>query len=158
MPKININGWTHHPGGPHPISGQDDGPYSETALGDVVGLSQFGVHLERLPPGSRSSHRHWHETEDEFVYLISGTLVLIEETETVLSAGDAAGWKAGQATAHCLENRSDADAVLLVVGTRTSKDVVHYPDHDVILHRDGDGRRYTRGDGTPLPDPASPAG
>ncbi|GGB30211.1 hypothetical protein GCM10011324_44660 [Allosediminivita pacifica] len=56
-------------------------------LGDLVGLTQYGVHLERLPPGSRSSHRHWHEEEDEFVYLLSGELVLIEEGEVALVAG-----------------------------------------------------------------------
>src|SRR6185312_15195683 len=105
---------------------------------------------ERLPPGSRSSHRHWHEAEDEFVYVLAGELVLIEETETLLQAGDAAGWRAGAPTAHCLENRSTGDAVLLVVGTRAPADVVHYPDHDVILYRDADGERFTRGDGTPI--------
>lgn len=152
MPKIDTTRWTDHEGQPHPVSGQNDGPYSDIALGDGVGLSQFGVHLERIPPGSRTSHRHWHEVEDEFLYLVSGALVLIEEAETLLVAGDAAGWKAGQATGHCLENRSEADAVMLVVGTRQAEDVVHYPDHDLILHRGKDGRRFTRGDGTPISD------
>ena len=150
MPKIATDSWTEHAGVAHPISGQNDGPYAEMPLGDAVGLSQFGVHLERLPPGSRSSHRHWHETEDEFLYLISGELVLIEDVETTLLAGDAAGWRAGQPTAHCLENRSDREAVVLVVGTRKAEDTVHYPDHDVILHRSAAGRRFTRTDGTPI--------
>ncbi len=150
MPKIDTSRWVDHMGQPHPVSGQNDGPYSEIALGDQVGLSQFGVHLERIPPGSRTSHRHWHEGEDEFIYLVSGELVLIEAAETLLTAGDAAGWKAGQATAHCLENRSDREAVMLVVGTRLAEDVVHYPDHDLILHRRAEGRRFTRGDGTPV--------
>lgn len=150
MPKIDTTCWTEHKGQPHPVSGQNDGPYDEIALGDAVGLSQFGVHLERIPPGSRTSHRHWHEGEDEFMYLISGQLVLIEEAETLLVAGDAAGWKAGQATGHCLENRSESDAVMLVVGTRQDEDVVHYPDHDLVLHRRKDGRSFTRGDGSPI--------
>jgi len=152
MPKIRTDQWEEHAGAPNPISGQNDGPYAEISLGQATGLSQFGVRLERLPPGSRSSHRHWHETEDEFVFILSGELVLIEDAETLLRAGDAAGWKAGHPVAHCLENRSDSDAILLVVGTRQAEDVVHYPDHDVIMHRGANGRRFTRGDGSPIND------
>ena len=152
MPKISTDDWTEYEGGPNPISGQDDGPFAKVPLGDVVGLTQFGVHLERLPPGSRSSHRHWHETEDEFVYLLSGELVLIENEETVLKAGDAAGWKAGEPVGHCLENRSSQDAVLLVVGTRGEAGVVHYPDHDVTLRHDAAGQTFTRLDGSLLDD------
>lgn len=149
MPKITGRDWVSHAGGPNPISGQNDGPYAEIALGDQVGLSQFGIHLERLPPWSRSAHRHWHETEDECIYVLAGDVVLIEDIETPLTAGDAAGWKAGVPVAHCLENRSDVDAVLLVVGTRAQAGTVHYPDHDIILHHDATGRRFTRGDGSP---------
>ncbi len=98
-----------------------------------MGLSQFGARLERLPPGSRSSHRHWHETEDEFVFVLSGELVLVENEESVLRAGDAAAWAAGQPTAHCLENRSEEAAVYLVVGSRAPRGAVHYPDHDVVM-------------------------
>lgn len=150
MPKISTPAWSEHGGSPHPITGQNDGPYATCPLGDLVGLSQFGVHLERLPPGSRSSHRHWHEAEDEFVHVISGELVLIEEHETSLRTGESAGWRAGQAVAHWLENRSDVDAVVLVVGTRLACDVVHYPDHGVVLHRDQTGRRFTSDDGSPV--------
>ncbi|EQD43561.1 cupin 2 domain-containing protein, partial [mine drainage metagenome] len=39
-------------------------------LGDAASLSQFGVNLLRLPAGSWSSQRHWHETEDEFIYVL----------------------------------------------------------------------------------------
>jgi len=119
-------------------------------LGDIIGLSQFGARLERLPCGSRSSHRHWHQSEDELVFIVSGELTLIEDVETVLKAGDAAGWKAGHPIAHCLENRSPEDAVILVVGARVASDRVHYPDHDMILHRDGGDRIFTRTDGTPV--------
>lgn len=150
MPKINFSGWTEQHKGPNPIFGQDNGPYAEIPLGDVIGLAQFGVHLERLPSGSRSSHRHWHETEDEFIYLISGELVLVEDEETMLVAGDAAGWQAGQPVAHCLENRSQKEAVMLVVGTRATSGVVHYPDHDIVLYHDETGTRFTRLDGSPF--------
>lgn len=150
MPKIENQEWTKQSGAPHPITGQNDGPYDHMAPGDRLGLSQFGVRLERLPAGSRSSHRHWHETEDEFVYVVSGEVILVEDTETVMVPGDCAGWPAGQGIAHCLENRSPHDAVLLVVGTRSNVDRVHYPDHDLIFHRDGATRRFSRTDGSPV--------
>ena len=150
MPKIDVSQWIEHTGIPNSITGQNDGPYAEVVLGDQAGLSQFGVRIERLPSGSRSSHRHWHETEDEFVYVLSGELVLIEEGETLLRAGDAAGWKAGEPIAHCLENRSPSDALLLVMGTRSDQGVVHYPDHDVVLRHDKNGRQYTRADGSKI--------
>ncbi|MEM7711060.1 MAG: cupin domain-containing protein [Pseudomonadota bacterium] len=150
MPKIMMDGWSAREGGPHPVTGQNDGPYAEIVLGKALGLLQFGVRLERIPPGSRSSHRHWHEAEDEFVFLVSGELVLVEDAETTLRAGDAAGWRAGQPTAHCLENRSDRDAVMLVVGTRSEEDVVHYPDHGFVCRRHRSGKVFTRTDGSPV--------
>ncbi len=118
---------------PHVVLGPGLGAYSYVPLGDTGGLTQFGAHLETLPPGSRSSHRHWHEAEDELVYVLSGEVVLVEETETPLRAGDAAAWPAGHPVGHCLENRSAADATYLVVGTRRMADVVHYPDAGLTL-------------------------
>jgi uncharacterized cupin superfamily protein len=150
MAKIEFPKWTEGDGGPNRLFGDGNGPYGEMSLGDAAGLTQFGVRLERLPPGSRSSYRHWHETEDEFLYVLSGELVLIEDNETVLRAGEAAGWPAGAAVAHCLENRSGEDAMILVVGSRAAAGAVHYPDHDIVLHHDEAGRRFTRTDGSPL--------
>ncbi|WP_108682202.1 cupin domain-containing protein [Methyloceanibacter sp. wino2] len=150
MPKIDIPEWAEKPGGINAITGEDHGPYAEIVLGDAAGLSQFGVRMERLAPGSRSSVRHWHENEDEFIYVIFGQLVLVEDSETVLNAGDAAGWSAGTPIAHCLENRSADPAIILIVGTRASEEVVHYPDHDAVLHRDATGVRLTTPDGSPF--------
>jgi uncharacterized cupin superfamily protein len=150
MPRITVQAWTEHAGGPNPITGVDCGPHADKILGDVAGLSQFGVRLERLAPGSCSSHRHWHETEDEFVFVLSGALVLVEDEETPLGAGDAAGWAAGSPVAHKLENRSAEPAIYLVVGTRASQGVVHYPDHDVVMVHDEGGRRFTRSDGAAI--------
>lgn len=150
MPKIDYPEWEDHPGEPNPFSGQNNGPYSEKKLGDAAGLTHFGVRLERLPPGSRSSHKHWHETEDEFAYIISGEVVLIEETEKLLKAGDCVGWAAAQPIAHCLENRSAQDVTILIVGSRADSGVVHYPDHDVILYHDESGRRLTDSKGNPI--------
>src|SRR6202049_3534726 len=100
-------------------------------LGDSAGLTDFGVNLLRLPPGCWSSQRHWHQAEDEFVYVLEGEVVLVEnEGETLLRPGDAAGWKAGVANGHCLINRSNRDAVFLEIGTRASREVASYPDID----------------------------
>ncbi len=133
----------------HPILGGSLGPYRHAVLGDAGGLTQIGVHLEILPPGSRSSFRHWHETEDEMIFLISGELMLVEDAETPLHPGDSACWAAGTPTGHSLENRGDTDACFLTVGTRRPTDTIHYPDHDLITQRDGPARSYLHGDGTP---------
>ena len=120
-------------------------------LGNVVGLDQFGVNLTRLKPGMQSSQRHWHETEDELVYVLEGEVVLCEDAgETVLKPGDAAGFKAGSGIAHCLINRTQRDAVYLEVGTRAKSERVHYPDVDFLMERDASGRRYFRKSGEPI--------
>ncbi|MAO57151.1 MAG: hypothetical protein CMM61_15850 [Rhodospirillaceae bacterium] len=150
MPKIDPPAWREGEGGGNAVFGAGNGPYADVPLGDAAGLTQFGVRLERLAPGSRSSYRHRHETEDEFVYLLSGELLLIEDEETLLRAGDAAAWSAGAPVAHCLENRSSSDATVLVVGARRPSDRVHYPDHDIVMHRDGTDCRFTRPDGSPV--------
>lgn len=105
----------------------------ERRLARSVGLTQFGVNLVDLGPGSYSSLRHWHETEDEFVYVVAGTLVLIDDTgEHVLEAGSFVGFPAGERNAHHLVNRSSDTASYLVVGTRNpGQDVVHYPDDGI---------------------------
>ncbi len=117
---------------------------SRQRLGNVVGLDQFGVNLTRLKPGAQSAQRHWHAAEDEFVYVIEGTLVLCEnDGETVLKPGDAAGFKAGVANGHCLVNRSGADAVYLEIGTRSEREQVDYPDIDLRFRKDENGMTYT---------------
>jgi uncharacterized cupin superfamily protein len=150
MPKIAVPDWTEEPPARHPVLDVTYDAYAHKVIGDAAGLSQFGAHLERLPPRARSSLRHWHETEDELIYMLEGEVVLIEDVETTLGPGDAAAWQAGAPVGHCLENRSGADAVYLTVGTRGTRDVVHYPDHDLMLIKDGPRRTYARADGTAL--------
>ena len=112
-------------------------------LGDAVGLSQFGVNVARIKAHSKSALRHWHESEDEFIYMLEGELVLIENGgETVLKPGDAAGFKAGSGNAHKLINRTQRDAVYFEVGTRAASERVHYPDVDLVMERDE--KRLTR--------------
>jgi uncharacterized cupin superfamily protein len=85
------------------------------------------VNYTRLRPGAASALRHWHEREDELVFVLEGELVLVEDGgETVLRAGDAAAFKAGVANGHHLVNRSERDALLLEIGTRSTAEVAHY--------------------------------
>src|SRR5436190_12350026 len=99
-----------------------------TRLGDPAGLTQFGVNLLRLLPGAWSSQRHWHTGEDEFVYVLAGEVVLVtDQGEEILSAGDAAGFPANEGNGHCLQNRSGRDATVLEVGTRMTGSVAYYP-------------------------------
>jgi uncharacterized cupin superfamily protein len=124
-----------------------------TKLGDPAGLTQFGVNLLRLPPGAWSSQRHWHTASDEFVYVLSGEVMLVTGGgEEILRAGDAAGFKAGDTNGHCLQNRSNADATLLEIGTRVPSDTGYYSDIDMIAPAGGKPAIYTHRDGTPYPD------
>lgn len=117
-------------------------------LGDAAGLTQFGVNLLRLPPDQWSSQRHWHTAEDEFVYVLKGEVVLItDDGEEVLGAGDCVGFPAGAPEGHHLVNRSGAEALLLEIGSRRpGEDGADYPDIDLTL-RPGE-TAYRHKDGT----------
>ena len=118
-----------------------------TRLGDAAALTDFGVNLLRLPPGAWSSQRHWHTAEDEFVYVLEGEVVLVTDAgEETLRPGDCAGFKAGVEDGHHLQNRSQADALLLEVGSRKTEDAGDYPDIDLRFSPDG----YTHKDGSPF--------
>jgi uncharacterized cupin superfamily protein len=115
-------------------------------LGDLANLTQFGVNLLRLPPGVWSSQRHWHTAEDEFLFIVQGEVVLVtDDGDEVLRAGDCAGFKANDSNGHHLQNRSQHDAIVLEVGGRDPSDGVDYsdidmridPGSDIYLHRDG---------------------
>jgi uncharacterized cupin superfamily protein len=124
------------------------GNLSYQALGDAGGLTQFGAHLETLHPGGQSSQMHWEEHEDEFLYLLSGQLTVVEDgVETVIGPGDACCWKAGLPVAHCLKNHTDAPAVYLIVGSRNPQNICHYPGLDLLATPAG----YARLDGTLYP-------
>lgn len=134
-------------------------PYDEPCLkrarirlGDAAGLTQFGVNLCRLPPGTWSSQRHWHAREDEFVYVLEGEVTLVTGAgEEVLRAGDCAGFRAGDPDGHCFQNRSGRDAVILEVGTRApGGDDVDYPGIDLRVVAGQPG--FAHKDGTPYPE------
>jgi uncharacterized cupin superfamily protein len=120
-------------------------------LGDLFGLKNFGVNLTRLAPGAMSSLRHAHSLQDEFVYVIAGSAVLItDEGETPLEAGMCAGFPAGTGNAHHLVNRSNGEVWYLEVGDRTAGDVGSYPDDDLqAVKRDDGGWEFRRKDGRP---------
>lgn len=119
-------------------------------LGNALGLKNFGVNLTTIPPGAVSALRHWHTHEDEFIYVLSGELVLVTDGgEQRLGPGMAAGFPAGRADGHCLVNRTGRDAVYLEVGDRRPEDAVTYPDDDIAGRATPQGRRFTRKDGTP---------
>ena len=152
MPKIDIDRVPVKTGSiyPAPFKAVSEAR-ARQALGDAGGLTQFGVNLTRLPPGAATAQRHWHEAEDELVFVVSGELVLIEEgSETPLRAGEAAAFKAGHADGHHLVNRSAGDAVLLEIGTRASEvERGHYPDIDLVYEKQGGAVRFTDKAGAP---------
>ncbi|NUN63751.1 cupin domain-containing protein [Pseudanabaena biceps] len=119
-------------------------------LGEAAGLKNFGVNLTTLSPKSQSALRHWHTKQDEFIYVLSGELTLItDEGETVLQAGQAAGFRAGEANGHCLYNHTEAIATYLEIGDRTPNDGATYPDDDLIAQATEQGWQFTHKDGTP---------
>jgi uncharacterized cupin superfamily protein len=153
MPKIDIGriAIDTATGYPSPFNKAVEGR-SRKRLGRAAGLTQFGVNICTLKPGAASSQRHWHENEDELVYMLAGEVVLCEDGgETVLKPGDAAGWKAGVPNGHCLVNRSNRDAVFIEIGTRAANERAHYSDIDMQVVRDHKSFRYLHKNGEPYP-------
>ncbi|MCA3451153.1 MAG: cupin domain-containing protein [Rhodobacter sp.] len=127
---------------------------SSLRLGQAGGLTQFGANLVILAPGARSSLRHWHRHEDEFVMVTQGECVLVQDAgETVMRAGDCAAFPAGDPDGHCLVNRSKAESRFLVVGTRAPSEVATYSDVDMMVVVEGGDARFTYKDGTPWAGP-----
>ena len=148
MPKIDLGSAPQRKGSSYPS------PFDEpclarvrTQLGDAGGLTQFGVNLLELQPGTWSSQRHWHSDEDELVYVVAGEVTLVTDAgEQLLRAGDCAAFPKGVADGHHLINRSSQVAKLLEVGSRSETDVCRYSDIDMEI--DGRVGHYTHRDGT----------
>jgi len=151
MPKIELSQAPFRQGTDYPPP--HDGPVRDRRrwrLGDAADLTGFGVNRLELDPGVWSSQRHHHSLEDEFIIVLEGEVVLVEDGgETVLKAGDCAGFKAGSGDGHQLVNRSDRMAVVLEVGSREPLDVTVYSDIDMVWPAGGPG--YTHRDGRPYP-------
>jgi len=128
-------------------------PREKRALGDPLGLTKIGINHTTLPPGKESSMRHWHTLEDEFIFVLSGEVVVKTDAgEQVLTAGMCAGFPASAdgktGDGHQLINRSSAPAVYLEVSNREQGDVAFYPDVDLHYHGEGAPVMFTRKDGS----------
>jgi uncharacterized cupin superfamily protein len=120
-------------------------------IGDVFGLTQFGVNLTRLPPGEMSAQRHWHHKEDEFVMVLDGIATLVtNEGETEMTRGMVAGFPAGVPNGHHLVNKSDGDVWYLEIGSRIPDELADYPDIDMALVNKGGEITFVRKDGSPF--------
>ena len=147
MPKIDLDAiaQTNATGYPSPYREAVTGRFYRR-LAPTGGLTDFGATHVTLQPGAMSSQRHWHEGEDEFVVMLSGEAVLIEnEARTPMAAGDCAAFPKGVADGHHLINESDAPCIFVAVGRKAATDC-HYPDID--LHLDAASQLYTRKDGS----------
>ena len=121
-------------------------------LGDAGGLTQFGANITILEPGGMSSMRHWHVHEDEFVMVTQGAVVMVtDDGETVMRAGDCAAFPAGVENGHHFLNKSSAEARFLVIGTRAARETAYYSDVDMKVEDVNGVSTYTRKDGSPMP-------
>ena len=117
---------------PQPFAAMFEGR-DKKALGNVFGLTNFGVNLTRLAPGAISALRHAHALQDEFVYILEGHPTLhTDDGATALAPGMCAGFRAGTGDAHRLVNDSDQDVVYLEIGDRSAGDEATYPDDDLV--------------------------
>lgn len=151
MPKIDIGSVPERNGSGYPAPFHlEAGARVRKALGDAGGLEDFGVNLLQLPPGCWSSQRHWHSAEDEFVWVLSGAVVLVTDAgEQVLRVGDCAAFPKGQPNGHHLINKSGDAALVLEIGSRSPGDTCEYPDIDMRI--DSRVGRYVHRDGAPYP-------
>jgi uncharacterized cupin superfamily protein len=148
LPKLDLDTipQTNATGYPEPYSDAVQGRWYRR-LAPASGISDFGFSHVTLKPGAWSSQRHWHEGEDEFVVILSGEAVLVDDSgETMMRAGDVAAFPKGDGNGHVLQNRSDVDCVLIAVG-RPAESACHYPDIDMHLPA---GEGYRRKDGGTL--------
>ena len=131
-------------------------PYNEAVkgraravLGNFFGLDQFGVNVVTLAPGSWSSQRHWHEGEDEFVYVLDGQIVLVDDAgEHIMTSGMCAGFKAGNSNGHHLKNLSSLPASYLEIGARLQNDKAHFSDIDMVAIKEDGAFRFVKRDGS----------
>ena len=152
MPKINISKLPTKTGSSYPAPHHlDFEGRHQTALGNGAGLTQFGVNLVKLEPGARSSLRHWHQEQDEFLVVMDGTLTLVDDTgDTELHPGDCAAFPAGDENGHHMVNKSNVDGSFIVVGTRTDTETGWYSDVDMMVRAKNGQMTFTRKDGSPV--------
>ena len=152
MPKIDIASLPVRAGSAYPGGyAAQIGDRRQVALGDPMGLTQFGVNQVTLGPGGQSALRHWHVEQDEFLVMLSGTCTLVDDAgETPLHPGDCAAFPANDGNGHHLVNNTDQDATFIAVGTRTKTETGHYSDVDMMVRFDEDGFHFTRRDSSEI--------
>ena len=147
MPKVDLESieQVNRTGYPPPFNQEVAGRWYRR-LAPATGLTDFGASHVLLKPGAWSSQRHWHDGEDEFLVMLSGEAVLVEdEGRTILHAGDIAAWAKGTGNGHHLRNESESDCSFVVVGGGTNTGG-GYSDIDMLFTADN---RYVHKDGTP---------
>lgn len=147
MPKIDLASieQRNSTGYPPPFDQEVAGRWVRR-LSPATGLSDFGASHVVLKPGAWSSQRHWHDGEDEFLVMLSGTAVLVEdEGSSTLVAGDCAAWPKGSTNGHHIRNESDSDCSFVVIGGGVCTGG-GYSDIDMLFTPEG---KYTHKDGTP---------
>lgn len=147
MPKVDLSAilQTNATGYPAPFDQPVKGRWYRR-LAPATGLKHLGASHVVLKPGAWSSQRHWHDDEDELLVILSGQAVLVDDDgETPLSAGDVAAFPAADGNGHHLRNTSDQDCVFLVVSAGDQLSGGSYSDIDMIFDEQG----YYRRDGTP---------
>ena len=152
MPKVDLSKLEARSGSiyPAPYDAEMEGR-SSLRVGDAGGLTQFGANIVILAPGAKSSLRHWHVEQDEFVMVTQGRCTLIDDHgETQMTVGDCATFPANDGNGHHFINNTDDEARFLVIGTRTPTETAWYSDLDLKVSVDATGFTFTRKDGSPL--------
>lgn len=152
MPIIDISKARLKTGSIYPVPyDREMAGRSSIRLGETGGLSQFGANLVILEPGAKSSLRHWHRNEDEFVMVTRGICTLIDDDgRHEMRPGDCAAFPAGEANGHHFVNETEDEARFLVVGTRAPHEIATYSDIDMKVEMAGGKAVFTRRDGTPF--------
>ena len=149
MPKVDLDSieQVNRTGYPPPFNEPVAGRWYRR-LAPVTGLTDFAVSHVTLKPGAWSSQRHWHDGEDEFLVMLDGEAVLVEDDgRTILRAGDCASWPKGTGIGHHLINESERDCTFVVVGGGDIRNTGGgYSDIDMLFTADGS---YVHKDGTP---------
>lgn len=155
MSKINLADVPVKTGSIYPAPYDDEmAGRSSLRLGDAGGLTQFGANMVILAPGAKSSLRHWHHNEDEFVMVTQGTCTLIDDDgETQMHPGDCAAFPAGRANGHHFINKTDAEARFLVIGSRKDPERATYSDVDLEVELNNGKATFTHKDGSPYKSP-----
>lgn len=147
MPKLDLNSipLVNRTGYPPPFDAAVAGRWFRR-LAPAAGLSEFGVSQVTLKPGAWSSQRHWHVCEDEFLVVLTGEAMLVDDAgEQVLRPGDCAAFPKDDGNGHHLQNRSEMDCVFVVVSAGPTQGG-DYPDIDMRFTAEGN---YIHKDGAP---------